>query len=209
MENFNGEALPFNAGARLKRAIDQLIGICAGVVADGEVNDQELVFLSTWLAENKAVCGEFPGSQISRRIKDVLADGVISDDERSDILEVLRQISGNRFSETGAVEADGAAVPADIDTFISFSGKRFCFTGKFAFGKRKDCSEAVEKLGGICDDDVTKVLDYLVLGVGVSKDWKHETYGRKIERAQQLRESSGTRPAIIREQDWVIALNGA
>jgi len=206
MQNFNGEALSFNASHRLKRSIDQLIGICSGIVADGEVNDKEIAFLSTWLSENVEVCGEFPGNNISRRIRSALADGVISKDERDDLLEVLQKISGNRFSETGAAEAECAAIPADENPVIVFAGKLFCFTGKFSFGKRADCVDAVESRGGFGDDDVTKSLDYLVLGVGISKDWKHESYGRKIEKAQQYRDGGANRPVIISEHDWTIAL---
>lgn len=206
MQNFNGEALHFNAAGRLKKAVDQLIGICSGLIADGELNDAEIAFLATWLADHKEVCGEFPGLQVSRRLKAVLADGVITPDERADLAEVLQQISGNRFFDTGAAEADGPAIPADPSPSIVFAEKRFCFTGKFAFGTRKKCTDAVEEQGGFCDGDVTKSLDYLVLGVGVSKDWKHETYGRKIEHALKLRGNKGTRPAIVSESDWIAAL---
>lgn len=206
MQNFNGEALRFNSAHRLKRAIDQLIGICAGIVADGELNDAEIAFLNTWLRDNEAVCAEFPGKQISARLTNVLADGLVTADERADLIELLQQISGNRFVETGSAESDAPAIPADQVGEIIFEGRRFCFTGKFAFGTRKRCEEAVIARGGFADGDVTKALDYLVLGCGVSKDWKHESYGRKIERAQQLREDGGRKPVIVAEEHWVALL---
>ena len=206
MQNFNGEALGFNTGHRLKRAIDQLLGICSGIVADGEINDTEIAFLSTWLTEHEEICCEFPANQISRRIKEIMADGVVSEDERLELLEVLQQISGNRFSDTGAAAVEEAAIKSDMVQRIEFEGRHFCFTGKFAYGTRKLCSDATTMRGGICDGDVTKNLDYLVLGVGVSKDWKHESYGRKIERALQIREDGGHRPCILNEADWVLAI---
>lgn len=209
MQNFNGEALGFNAGHRLKRAIDQLIGICSGIVADGEVHDKEVVFLSTWLSEHDEVCREFPGNQISRRVMEIMEDGVVSEDERLELLELLQQISGNRFSDTGAADVEEAAVKSDTVEHIDFEGRHFCFTGKFAFGTRKQCSDATTLRGGVCDGDVTKALDYLVLGVGVSKDWKHESYGRKIERALQIRDGGAHRPRIVNEADWVLAIKCA
>lgn len=205
MSEFNGGSLNFNAAHRLKRSIDQLIGICSGIAADGVVNDQEIAFLSTWLSENRFVCAEFPGKEIAARISSIMADGIITDDERDDLLGVLQQISGNRFNETGSAQADGVAIPADIDPVIVFQGKHFCFTGKFAFGIRRRCEEAVIKLGGHADGDVTRALDYLVLGIEVSEDWKHQTYGRKIERALKLREE-GFPLVIVREFDWKAAL---
>jgi NAD-dependent DNA ligase len=206
MQNFNGEALNFNSSHRLKRAIDQLIGICSGIAADGELNNAEIAFLSTWLSNNQDVCTEFPGKQITERIADVLADGVVTAEERADLLELLQQISGNFFVETGAAEAEAAAVPGDAVEAIIFEGRRFCFTGKFAYGTRKQCEQAVIARGGFAEASVTLALDYLVLGAGVSKDWKHESYGRKIERALELRDGGVARPVIVAEKDWVALL---
>lgn len=206
MQNFNGEALNFNSSQRLKRAIDQLIGICSGIAADGELNNAEISFLATWLSNNQDVCTEFPGKQIAERITAVLADGVVTAEERSDLLELLQQISGNHFVETGAAEAEAAAVPGDAVETIIFEGRRFCFTGKFAYGNRKQCEQAVIVRGGLVEGSVTLALDYLVLGVGVSKDWKHESYGRKIERAVEIREGGAVRPVIVAEKDWVALL---
>lgn len=205
MSGFNGERLNFNAAHRLKRATDQLIGICSGIAADGVVNEQEVAFLSTWLSENRAVCADFPGREIHARIGEIMSDGVVSKEERDDLLGILQQISGNRFIDTGSAQPDGAAIPADENPTIVFPGKHFCYTGKFAFGIRSRCEEAVIKRGGHADGDVTRKLDYLVLGIEVSEDWKHHTYGRKIEHAMKLR-AEGFPLIIVREVDWKAAL---
>lgn len=202
MTDFNGEKLNFNAKHRLARAVDQLIGICAGIAADSVLNDQELAFLSTWLTENPEVCAEFPGNQIARRVQATMADGVITESERGDLLETLRQISGNHFSETGAAAADTAAIPSDNPESITFAGKRYCFSGRFMFGSRPACQEAVIALGAQCDSDITLKTDYLVIGTLNSVDWKHESFGRKIERAQKLRDEGSKRPLILTEEQW-------
>lgn len=206
MSEGHGEPLNFNAKRRFDRAVDQLLGICAGIVADGEINAKEISFLSTWLADNHAVCEDFPGDQIARRIALVLADGVMTPEEHDDLLETLQQLSGNRFTDTGAAVADAPAVLSDDTAAIEFRGKRFCFTGKFAFGSRSQCENAVKALGAICDKDVTLSMNYLVLGVGVSPDWKHETYGRKIERTLEIRNSGQAKPLIVTEEQWLRAI---
>lgn len=207
MSEFNGERLNFNAAQRLDRSIDQLIGICAGIAADGSINDAEIAYLSTWLRENRDVCKQFPGLQLAARVSAALADGYVTPEESEDLLELLKQISGNRFVETGAAEAEAPAIPGDVVEEIVFAGKRFCFTGKFAFGTRKRCEDAVIALGGIAVGNVTRELDYLILGCGVSKDWKHESYGRKIEHALSLREGGKSNPAIIAEKVWVVMID--
>lgn len=206
MADVNGEQLNFNAKHRLARAIDQLIGICAGVAADGVLNDQELAFLATWLAENHEAAAEFPGNQIARRLRDVMADGRVTEQERADLLETLRQVSGNHFSETGAATAEHAAVPADNPNVIVFAGKRYCFSGKFVFGQRKACQAAAIERGAQCDDEVTLQTDYLVIGTVNSGDWKHESFGRKIARAKKLRENGNEKPLILTEEKWLAAL---
>lgn len=196
----------FNAKRRLDRAVDQLLGICAGIVADGEINDKELAYLSTWLSENVEVCSQFPGEQIAGRIRHAMADGTFDLEEHADLIELLTNISGNCFSDTGAAAPASPALPSDMDALIHFQGKSFCFTGKFSFGKRSMCEDEVVQRGGVCLDGVTKSLDYLVIGSGVSPDWKHETYGRKIERVLEIRENDQKSPMIILEKDWVEAL---
>lgn len=206
ISDFNGEPLNYNAKARLNRAIDQLIGLCSGIAADGAVNEKEIAFLATWLSEHTEVAAEFPGNQIARRLRDVMSDGVVTADEAADLLDTLQQISGNHFSETGAAAADAAAVVADDPAVVEFVGKRFCFSGKFAFGQRKACHAAVIDLGAQCDDDITLKTDYLVVGLCNSADWKHESFGRKIERVEKLRANGNERPLILTEKAWAAAL---
>ena len=88
---------------------------------------------------------------------------------------------------------------------IIFHGKNFVMTGRFVFGNDMDCEEAVLELGGSVGEAPGEDTDYLVIGEMCSPDWEHTTFGRKIEQAVELRES-GSKLAIISEQDWVDAL---
>lgn len=68
------------------------------------------------------------------------------------------------------------------------SGKRFCFSGGFAEGKRH-WEEQVETLGGKCSGSVTKKTDYLVAGTGSgSKSVKAEKLGVPILTIEELQE---------------------
>lgn len=90
---------------------------------------------------------------------------------------------------------------------IVFKGKRFCFTGKFAFGQRKSCVEAIEARGGEFSKNVAVGLDYLVIGTLGNPQWIRENYGRKIEKAILLRREQGI-PAIVSEDHWLKCLGG-
>jgi NAD-dependent DNA ligase len=76
------------------------------------------------------------------------------------------------------------------------------FTGKFAFGTRADCQRQVTKLGAVCNSDVTRSTDYLIIGTFGSRDWVHTSFGRKIEKAVQYREAE-CRLSIVGEDHWV------
>jgi NAD-dependent DNA ligase len=76
------------------------------------------------------------------------------------------------------------------------------FTGTCVFGTRKQCQTAVEELGGLNAKGVTKKLDYLVLGTYVTDSWAHESYGLKIEKAMEYRDS-GVPLCIITEEHWI------
>src|SRR5690606_7766731 len=151
------------------------------------------------------VVSVWPGKVIAQRIEAILADGVVTSAERSDLYETLRGVCGFQLPETGAAEAGVAAIPFDDDPSIWFDGRSFCFTGKFLFGTRANCERAVLQRNAIAVDNVTRNLEYLVVGSLVEPSWKHTSYGRKIERAMELIDE-GNGLAIVSERQWTAAL---
>lgn len=190
---------------QLAKAAQTLIGICMGIAADGAVHDREVLFLSTWLADNPDVTQEWPGSELGRRVKAILADGIITPDERADLLETLQQLTGNFFSETGAAAPEGPALPIDDDPCIIFGNRCFCFTGRFLYGTRASCERTILRLGGMAVDTVSRKLDYLVIGTLIEPQWINTTYGRKIEKAIACQQE-GAELAVVSERQWTAAL---
>jgi len=190
------------------KATQTLLGICSGLMADATLNNKEISYLQTWLAENKNVTNTWPGSAIASRINEIMADGIITENERSDLVSMLSEISGNYFHETGSATIESPTLPIDDDPSIFFKNMTFCFTGEFMYGTRANCERVVLRLGGMPIDNVTKKLDYLVIGSRISPMWANTTYGRKIEKAVTHRES-GTELAIISEQQWFQAIADA
>lgn len=77
-----------------------------------------------------------------------------------------------------------------------------CFTGEFLYGTRAACERLVLKLGATCAENVSKKVDVLVIGTKVSLDWAHTSFGRKIQKAMDLR-GEGHPIAIISERRWL------
>lgn len=190
----------FNRKQTEDRQIDTLIGLSKGLIADGKVVQAEAEFLQTWLVQAQSYSTNPIVLNLLGKVEAMLSDGVLDDDEAKELMSILQQISGES-SELGEV-AKTASLPIDNPApSLTFQGKSFLFTGTCAFGTRKQCQAAVESLGGTNAKGVTKSLDYLVLGTYVTDSWVHETFGRKIEKAMEYR-NTGVPLCIITEEHW-------
>jgi len=190
----------------LTKATQSLLGICTGLIADGQLNDAEIRFLSLWMKENDEVLLHWPGDIIAQRVTAVLQDGAITEEERKDLLETLTSLTGIHFVENGSSEPEApATLPIDDSAPVIFVDKEFCFTGKFIYGTRNACTGTTTVLGGIVADRVGKNLDYLVIGSLTNPTWAYEAHGRKIEQAAINRAKTG-KPQIVSERHWTSAI---
>jgi len=176
-----------------------------GMIADNHLHDLEIKMLATWLSANPEIIDIWPASVIARKVSDVLADGVITETERSYLLEVLKEIISNNFSETGSASPEASTLPIDDCVTVDFRNAGVCMTGEFIFGTRAACERLTLKAGGMPLDNVSKKVDILVIGTRVSVDWAHTSFGRKIQRAAELQEQ-GHPIEIISERRWLEAV---
>ena len=193
---------PSLAKHKTNRAIEHLLGLVTGLVADGQLNNLEIVMLSTWISSHPEVTNEYPGSIIALNIEEILKDGVITDDERSHLLKTLFQLASTDFISTGSATDEVVRLPVDDDASPNFINATVCFTGDFVFGTRSKCWEHTEKIGAQCTDSLTKKVNVLVVGTNVSKDWIHTSFGRKIQQAVELR-NGGHDIYLISEKRWL------
>jgi len=187
------------------KSMQNLMGICTGIIADNKINDEEIHFLSTWLSEFPEITKVWPGYLIANRIRETLKDGIITQEERNDILETITQLVNISFTGTGAAIPDSPALPVDDDPSIFFRNMSYCFTGRFIYGTRAKCERIVLSLGAMAVDTVSKRLNYLVIGTLIEPTWANTSYGRKIESAVKHRDS-GAEICIISEKQWTDAL---
>lgn len=193
---------------QITRAAQVLDGLVLGMIADGDINDREIQMLSAWLAENEAVTKVWPGSAIATHVRAVLADGVITADERACLLAALQIILSSDFAETGAVAPDVAGLPYDETCQVLLRDAGLCLTGEFLFGTRASCERLSEQAGSKVLSSVSKKVHYLIIGTHVSPNWINESYGRKIQAAMELK-SSGHSIAVLSERRWMDALTAS
>lgn len=188
----------FNAMRRAERDVCELLGLVKGVLADGVVSEEEADALYRWLAAFPDAVAMWPGDVIARRVRKIFADGVVTREEREDLAELLGELAGAKLGiVNGLQEAPG--LPLDQPPpEVEIPGRVFVLTGRFAFGPRKVCEDAVRDLGGWTEPNVTLATNYVVVGTFCSRDWIHTSFGRKIEKAVNYREKHGW-PRIIGE----------
>jgi hypothetical protein len=192
-----------NLENNLSKAIDQLSGICAGILADGVVNEREPEFFGNWVRKYDAFQPVWPFTDVLSRVERIFADGRCDADEREELKGIMEALCGYA-PESTPTETCSTTLPLNspCPEPIHFPQRVFTITGKFAFGTRRKVAEAIEARGGTASDSApTHESHYLVIGFFASRDWIHTNYGRKIERAVELRES-GSGLAIVSEEHW-------
>ena len=193
----------FNAARLTDRAVDELIGLCRGVLADGAVTDGEAKFLLQWMEANREAAGQWPCSDLYRRLREMLVDRTLDADEQSELLDLLLDITGGGLPLDQRIASMSSSLPlCSPPPELVFPERAFCLTGKFVFGSRKQCEAALLERGASALSSPTQKTHFLVIGSIGSKDWIHSTHGRKIEKAVEMREE-GFPIRIVSESHWV------
>lgn len=195
------------ARARLvDRQIDELIGVCKGVLADGMLFKEEADFLLCWLEMNRQVADKWPANILYGRLLSAVEDGIIDPDEEKDLIETLMDITGG-VVDPSTHQLQSSQLPLDDPPPpVMFSGKLFCATGRFVSGTRGSIVALINQSGGSYKNTVVKKTDYLVIGELSSRDWIHSSFGRKIEKALDMRKAGG-KVKILSERHMLDSAN--
>jgi NAD-dependent DNA ligase len=187
----------------IDRAIDELIGICKGILFDGVTCHPEAVNLMNWLNSNNMVVKYWPASELYQQLPILLSGNSFSADDEAQFMTLLLKTTGSpEFFEAG-YNASSLLPLCDPAPEVVFAGRVFVVTGNLQMGTRRTVIQAIEDLGGeVVLKNVRKDTDYLVIGDIGSRAWMHSTHGRKIEAAIELREQ-GTGIAIISEAHFM------
>jgi len=187
--------------------LQRLHALVGGIAADGQIAVEELRGLSDWLSEHEHLKTCWPYDEIEALTTKVLRDGRIDETEHkmlqyffTEFLAVLDERTIVRPIVFDGPEKTIGALCA-VGPTISFPGSTFCFTGVSTKYKRSEFEFTVRELGGEPIRNVTAKLDYLVIGAEGNPCWAFACYGRKVERAVELRRK-GVKVVILHENDF-------
>ena len=183
--------------------IAEMLGLAKGILADGVVTESEAVMLQRWMKEHPRVVAGWPGNVLSRRLRKILQDGVATAEECEDLGQLLRQLVSGQIA---VVRGGAIALPLDDPRpKVEVAARTFVLAGRFAFGPRPVCDEAIRQGGGRCEQTITERTDYFVIGTFGSRDWIRSDWGRDVATAVEYRRRFG-RPHIIDEDHWATSL---
>lgn len=198
----------FNRARRAERDLSEFLGLAKGLLGDGVISGEEASLVANWVVTHPAAAEQWPINHLVRRLTTIFSDGVVDDNERAELAEILTSIVGGT---AGVILGEDASTNLPFDApppELRWEGSIFVFTGKFAFGTRADCQRRVVSRGATCAANITTETDYLVIGTFGSRDWVHTSFGRKIQKAVDYR-TSGVPLSIVAEDHWVQCVDGA
>ena len=188
--------------------IQILQGLLHGILADNTISEKEVVELKIWLSDNKQLANTYPYDEVYSLIVEVLKDGKLEPHE-SDILKVFfnefidnsksYNINQNEINELKEKIHIGGI--CSMRPEINIPDSMFCFTGASSIGTRSEIAEKIIALGGLFHNNVIKNVKYLIVGNEGNPCWAFSCYGRKVEKAMELRKS-GKEILIVHENDF-------
>ncbi|RMQ46247.1 putative protein-dependent DNA ligase [Pseudomonas cichorii] len=197
----------FNKDRMDRRSVDALLGISAGLCADGTINQAEAVFLKEWIEANLTHLDDPVVNLLYRRLDNMLSDGILDAEESLELFSLLKQFGGGQKLASSNFTTPGTLPLNNPLPALYWDDRTFMFTGTMAYGPRKHCEELVVERGGLIGGSVSRKINFLVIGSIGNDQWLHSSYGLKIKKAVELRES-GVPIAIISEEHWQQALFG-
>ena len=94
----------FTDPGRLEKAINSLIGLIEGVSIDGIINDTEVSFINMWLQENAELTHQHPFTELMPVVAEAIADGVLTNEERLNILWLCEKLRSTEFSNAATAD---------------------------------------------------------------------------------------------------------
>jgi hypothetical protein len=185
--------------------IQRLHAMLGGIASDGTITEAELKGLSEWLSDHEHLKTSWPYEEVGSLITGVLSNKRIDSFEQKILMDFFTEfvsILDNRTVVSPKLSVNGnigglCAVCPEID----FSGKKFCFTGTSFKYTRSEFAQLVVQLGGEFVNSVSANLDYLIIGADGNPCWAYACYGRKVEKAVDLRKA-GSRLLLVHENDF-------
>ena len=190
----------------LRAGLQVLMGVLAGVSADGDVGPAEARALSDWIEDWSHLRGLWPFEELNAIVTTMVSRNSVAE-YREHVFDLARQFPVGGDSSLPADAPLLVRGVCSVDPAIAFDGKTFVFTGESAKCERIQLNQLVHARGGRPRERVTSDIDYLVVCDAGREFWAFSCYGRKVEQAYLMRRK-GHRVLLVHELDFWDAVAG-
>lgn len=188
---------------QIRAGLQVLMGLLTGYAADARIDEKEVRYLEQWIEDWKHLRTLWPYDECETIVTWMIANRRIAEDAGM-LLELSRcvPVDGAPKDSLPALTVAGIC---SMDPEIIFRDRQFVFTGESKKCERSDMEARVYERMGHAHPRVTLETDYLVVCDEGNPHWAFSCYGRKVEKAFQLRRE-GHRVVIVHESDFWDAL---
>lgn len=185
--------------------LEEFLGLCTGVLADMKVTKSEAVQLQKWLENHEELTRQWPTASIAVKLQQYLRDGELTAKESSALRESLYKLIGGCFLDTGTTSIGlPEQVKNQFVTSSSLKGKSYYFLGTFFFGSLAMCHDVTKNYGGRIAHQISRDVDYVVVGSLNSPLWFQTQDGNKLENLINMNPADA--PDLIGEDIWFSSL---
>lgn len=185
--------------------LQRLHAVLGGILADGKITRSELQGLDGWLSDHSHLVTHWPFDEVSTlltwALRNETLDAQTHEDLRQFFAEFMPMLDDKTITSPVVKTDSGIAGLCAVCPEIIFSGSAFCFTGLSTRYTRAGLQMIVERLGGKVLKALSQNTNYLVIGADGNPCWAYACYGRKVERAVELRKL-GAPLLIVHEHDF-------
>jgi hypothetical protein len=192
----------FNAATA---AMQKLHAVLAGVASDGKITIEELQGVSDWLQEHAFLKTCWPYDEVESIVTSILADQQLDADEHKMLMaffgEFVAILDSKTIGSPATLIGESIVGLCAMCPEIAFEGSVFCITGASHKYTRAEFENTIVQFGGIPKRAVTRDINYLIVGSEGNPCWAYACYGRKVEKAVELRKK-GHAIIIAHENDF-------
>lgn len=182
--------------------VQRLHGVLAGLVCDSDLILDELVCLNTWLKDHDHLEEDILYQEVFSALRPLRTKKTLTNTETKSIFKlIVRYVDPEKHGKLKDC-VDSTDNPDFYKGKINLESAVYCFTGLSSRFTKKEWKALVESNGAKFLDDMTQVVDYLVICDKGNKAWAHVSYGRKFEQAKKMQQK-GSDIKILTEDDFL------
>jgi NAD-dependent DNA ligase len=185
--------------------LQTLHAMLAAIASDGTISEPELRGLSDWLKAHRKARTFWPYEEVEALCQALLQAQPPTPADHDIALTFFRSFGNASGHSALDIPLNEVETPVlgmcAVCPEVVVANHLFCFTGESSVCPRKLLADLIQREGGRSTDNISMDVDYLVIGAEGNSAWAYACYGRKVERAVELRKK-GHPVILVHETDF-------